>query len=77
MPTFYKYAQVAVVESQNEPVLMVRTEQGAGAERYICSVTRDGHRSNFGLFPESETDSFLQRVVETVSKSKCRSEPRP
>ena len=66
IPTVYKYPQVAVVEFQNDPILVVRTEQVVGGETYICSCTRDGHRANFGACPKIDADSFLQRVVEAV-----------
>lgn len=76
IPTLYTYREVAVVESKNEPVLVVRTEQGPGGETYFCSVTSDGHRSNYGL-ADSGTESFLERVVEVAARFERKSETRP
>ena len=68
IPTIYEYPQVAVVELRKEPVLSIRTERGFGGETYICSCTRDGNRANFGEWPETDKESFLERVVEAVSR---------
>ena len=50
IPSLYVYPQVAVIEEQTEPMLIVRTEQGVGGTTFICSVSRDGSRSNHGIF---------------------------
>ena len=77
IPPIYNYPQVAVVELRNDPILVIRTEQGVGGETYLCSCTKDGHRGNFGKCPETDAESFLQRVVEIVPRFGRKAEGEP
>ena len=78
IPTIYKYPHVAVIEEHNEPKLMIRTEESFDGTIFICSLSSNGrgHR-NFGVFPHDDTASFLQRVVEEVSRLDTSKENRP
>ena len=66
--SLYKYPQAAVVESCNEPMLMIRTEEGIHGEVYLYSFSRNGFHKNFGTFPHTDTATFLQSVIEEISK---------
>ena len=68
IPSLYNYPQVAVVDEGNEPVLIVRTEQGVGNRAFICSLSRDGSRRNLGEFESTDPEIFLQRVTGEVSR---------
>ena len=68
IPPLYKYPHVAVIKEHNEPKLMIRTEESLHGTSFICSLSRNGVHRNFGEFPEGDTASFLQRVVEEVSR---------
>ena len=72
----YKYPQVAMVEEHNEPMLLIRTEESLHGTSFICSLSRNGVHRNFGEFPEGDTASFLQRVVEEVSRLDTSKENR-
>ena len=74
VPSLYVYPQVAVIEGQAEPMLVVRTEKGVGGTTFICSVSRDGSRSNHGKFESTDPEVFLKRVAEEVSRLDARKE---
>ena len=74
IPSPYRYPQVAVIEEQTEPMLIVRTEQGVGGTTFMCSVSREGSRSNLGTFDSTDPEVFLKRVAEEVSRLDARTE---
>ena len=77
IPPLYNYPHVAVIKEHNEPKLMIRTEESLHGTNFICSLSRNGAHRNFGEFPEGDTTSFLQRVVEEVSRLDANKEIRP
>ena len=74
VPSLYVYPQVAVIEEQTEPMLIVRTEKAVGGTTFICSVSRDGSRSNHGKFESTDPEDFLKRVTEEVSRLDAQKE---
>ena len=59
----YKYPQVAVVEIDHNPRLIVRTEESLFGEIFLCSLSRNGSHSNFDSFPHSDSSKFLRKAV--------------
>ena len=76
VPSLNDYPQVAVVEEQDEPLLIVRTEKGVGGTTFLCRVSRDGSRGNLGEFAPTDSGSFLQRVLgEVIRLQSGKKEP--
>ena len=77
IPPLFKYSHVAVIEEHNEPKLMIRTEESLHGTSFICSLSSNRAHRNLGEFPEGDTASFLQRVVQEVSRLDANKENRP
>ncbi len=67
IPPIYRYPQVAVIESQNEPISIIRTEVSLNGTIFLCSLSRNGDHRNYGPFLYADAASFLKEVVEKVS----------
>jgi hypothetical protein len=63
-----KCPQAVVVTKQNQPLLIVRTEESSFGSSMLCAVEPTGERYNFGSFSRTDQDTFLRKAAEVVSK---------
>ena len=63
----YKYPQVAVVMTKEDPLLIVRVEESSFGTSMLCSVSPTGNRSNLGSYLKTDQDTFISKVIEISS----------
>jgi hypothetical protein len=70
-PSPYEYPQVIVVfNEENNPILIVRSEQNASGTLFLCSLDEKGTHTNWGPISPMSRDDFAKEANKIVTQIK-------